>query len=374
MTHQEIFHRIMSFQSVPRLPNYELGIWGQNIERWMKEGCPDRRYLTSEWFVGEPFFHMDRREFAWLDTGPRPLFEYKVLEETDRYLIARHVNGIVTRALKEGTVCGTRMSMDEYFDFPVKDRASWLDMKGRFDGADPSRYPPVWPTWIMQVTSWRHRDYPLCLLTNGAYGLYSQLRSWAGTEGISYMFYDDPALVEEMIEHHTEFLIKLVERALGEAVTFDYFNFFEDFAGKGGPLIGPEIFRKFFLKSYQRITSRLRQAGIKHFWLDSDGDTEVLIPLLIEAGITCHWPLEQASGMDPVRLRKKFGNAIAFAGGIDKRELAKDQKAIERELYAKIPPMRESGGFIPHVDHTIQPDVSYENFLYYMDLKRKLIS
>ncbi len=132
------------------------------------------------------------------------------------------------------------------------------------------------------------------------------------------MFYDQPALVEEMIESHTEFFLKLVERALADS-TYDYFNFFEDFAGKGGPLIGPEIFRKFFLKAYQRVTARLRQAGIKHIWLDSDGDPEVLIPLLIEAGITVLWPLEQASGMDPVRLRKKFGNDIGLVGGIDKR-------------------------------------------------------
>ena len=147
--------------------------------------------------------------------------------------------------------------------FPVTDRASWLDMKRRFDPADPSRYLPDW--W-MRITTWKRRDYPLCLLTNGAYGFYSQLRWWAGTEGISYMFYDQPALVEEMIESHTEFFLKLVERALADS-TYDYFNFFEDFAGKGGPLIGPEIFRKFFLKAYQRVTAGFaRRASSTSGW------------------------------------------------------------------------------------------------------------
>jgi len=46
------------------------------------------------------------------------------------------------------------------------------------------------------------------------------------------MFYDDPALVEEMIEFNTDFLLNLVERELKD-VQFDYFNFFEDCAGKG---------------------------------------------------------------------------------------------------------------------------------------------
>ena len=153
---------------------------------------------------------------------------------------------------------------------------------------------------------------------------------------------------------------------------FDYFNFFEDFAGKGGPLISPQIFQKFFLPYYKKIINRFRQAGIKYFWLDSDGDPEVLIPLMLEAGITCLWPLEQASGMDPVRLRKKYGRDLSLAGGIDKLELAKDKKAIEKELYAKIPPLLESGGYIPHLDHTFSPEISYENFLYYLKLKGKL--
>jgi len=177
--------------------------------------------------------------------------------------------------------------------------------------------------------------------------------------------------VEEMIEFNTEFLLTLVDRALGE-VQFDFFNFFEDFAGKGGPLISPEIFRKFFLPSYQKIIERFKKAGIKYFWLDSDGDPEALYPLMLEAGITCFWPLEQSSGMDPVRLRKKFGTDVVLAGGIDKLVLAKDKRAIEDELYYKIPPLLEIGYF-PIIDHTIQPDVPYENFLYYLELKKKLL-
>jgi uroporphyrinogen decarboxylase len=186
------------------------------------------------------------------------------------------------------------------------------------------------------------------------------------------MFYDDPALVEEMIEFNTDFLLELVEPAL-QQVHFDYFNFFEDCAGKGGPLFGPDIFRKFFMKAYKRIIERLNKAGILAIWVDSDGDCEVLLPLWMEAGVNGSWPLEQMSGMDPVRLRKKFGNDLVLAGGIDKMEIAKGRKAIERELHAKIPPMLESGGYIPHIDHSIPPEISYQDFLYYMEQKNKLM-
>lgn len=368
MTNRERFCKTLSFQPVDRPPNYELGCLGQTIERWIGEGMPEHAVYMN-WFEGEPYFHLERRAFAALNVGPLPAFNYEVLEETPEYIIARHGNGVVTKALKAGTARGTRLCMDQYLSFPVTDRRSFADIKHRYDPSAPVRYP-LW--WDELARTWQTRDYPLGLLHNGTFGLYSQLRSWVGTEGISYLFFDDPALVEEMIEFNTEFFLALVERALRE-VRFDFFNFFEDLAGKGGPLISPGIFRKFFLPRYQRITERLRRAGVKHIMFDSDGDVEALIPLLLEAGITCLWPLEQASGMDPVRLRKTFGRGLALAGGLDKREFSKDRRAIAAELHAKIPPLLESGAYIPFLDHVFPQDISYDNFLYYLELKAKLI-
>lgn len=368
MTNRERFLKGLNFESVDRLPNYELGCWGQTIERWYSEGLP-RDSIYWNWFEGEPYFGIERRGFAHLDFLMVPPFEYEVIEETDRYITARHPDGIITKALKEGTVGGTRMSMDQYISFPVEDKKTFKEIKNRYNPNSPIRYPLWWDQWIK---IWKNRDYPLCLLGNGTFGLYSQLRRWVGTENISYMFYDDPEFVEEMIEFNTEFILQLVEKALSE-VQFDYFNFFEDFAGKGGPLISPTIFKKFFLPYYKKIINRFRKAGIKHFWLDSDGDCEVLIPLMIEAGINVLWPLEQASGMDPVKLRKKYGNNIALAGGIDKLQFSKDKKLIEKELYSKIPPLFDKGGYIPHLDHTFSPEIPYENFIYYLELKNKLI-
>ena len=368
MTGRERFCAVMEFKSADRLPDYELGLWGQTIKRWASEGMPeDMVYLN--WFEGNPYFRLERRGFAHINVGMLPQFDYEVIEETDRYLTARHPNGVVTKALKEGTVLGTRMSMDQYISFPVRDRKSFAHLKKRYNPASITRYGQWWDD---QVKAWKTRDYPLCLLSNGTFGLYSQLRSWYGTENISYLFYDDPSFVEEMLDFAVEFFITVTEKALKE-VSFDYFNFFEDFAGKGGPLISPQIFKRFFLPRYRRIIDRLKKAGVKYFWLDSDGNSEALIPLMLEAGITCHWPLEQASGMDPVRLRKIYGKDLALSGGLDKREIAKDKKAIRKELEAKICPLLDKGGYIPTLDHTFPPDISYENFLYYLEVKEELI-
>ena len=370
MNHRECLNRILAGEVTPWVPNYELGTWGQTVERWLAEGLDEQQTWIGrlDMFEGEPVLKLDRRAFARLDHGMFPPFRDEVLEETDRYLTMRHGNGVVTRALKEGTVRGTRMTMDTYIDFPVKDEASWADVKRRYNAKAIWRYP-FW--WDEQVRLWKDRTDPLVLMGNGTFGLYSQLRSWVGTENLSFMFYDNPALVDEMLEFVTDFFLELVEPALRE-VEFDYFNFFEDCAGKGTCLFGPALYKRFFKKHYERIIRRLNAAGIRSIWVDSDGTPTPLVPCWMDSGVNMLWPLEQASGMDPRELRRKFGKGLCLAGGIDKREIAKGPKAIEKELYAKIPPLLESGGYIPHLDHAIPPDISYQDFRYYMDLKLKL--
>lgn len=369
MTMRERFVNCLAFKPVDRVPNHELGIWGQTYERWRNEGLPEVA-LRDGWFDGLEYFHMDRREFLDINLGMMPGFTPEVIEETERYVVARHANGIVTKALKEGTVHGTRMSMDQYIDFAVKTPQDFEDLKKRYDPANPYRYP----TWFeSRATCWNARRHPMCLCVNCAMGLYSNLRVWMGTENLSYAFFDQPKLVHEMVQFVADFTMESLHRAL-DAVEIDYFNYFEDFAGKGGPLVSPAIFREFFLPHYRRMNEFFRSHGVQVITLDSDGNTEALIPQFIEAGITMHWPCEIASGMEPQKLRKEYGHDLALSGGIDKRELTKGRAEIEQEVMRKVPELIADGGFIPTLDHCFPPDISYDNFLYYMELKEKCLA
>ena len=55
---------------------------------------------------------------------------------------------------------------------------------------------------------------------------------------------------------------------------------------------------------------------------------------------------------------------------MDKRVLAQDKKAIEKEVLSKLPYMVEKGGYIPTIDHAIPHDASFENYIYYRQLIR----
>jgi len=88
---------------------------------------------------------------------------------------------------------------------------------------------------------------------------------------------------------------------------------------------------------------------------------------------------ERASNVSPQQWRKQFGKSLRLWGGVDKRVLidhgdfAHSKTAIRNHLHEFIP-LIEEGGFIPTIDHTVPPDVSWDNFRYYMDCKRLLLA
>lgn len=364
MDQRERFRRIMQFQTVDRVPNYEIGPWERTVERWHSEGLPSSVDWREYFEVGgSPHTHI--ADVPNLDMIPS--FEEKVIEETDKYIVSIGKDGIKSKNLKTSS----EEFMPQWLEFPVRNREDFRKLKQRYNAKTPGRYP-LPELWQKKVKAWRKRNYHL--RPPGEFGAYYTLRQWLGTENLSVAFYDQPLLIQEMIDFLSDFLIKVLQKAV-EEVDFDDFYFAEDMAYKGAPLISPKCFRQFLLPFYKRVIPFLRSHGIRIFNTDSDGNFDVLIPLLLEGGVTGIWPLEQASGpeMNPVALRKKYGSDLALMGGIDKRVLAKDKKSIEAELRSKLPYLLSSGGYIPFVDHLIPPDIPFENFEYYMKLKKRLL-
>ena len=158
-----------------------------------------------------------------------------------------------------------------------------------------------------------------------------------------------------------------------EKTSVEYVVINEDLSAKGGPLISPRCYREFIFPRLKRVIDFYKSHGVRYFGIDTDGNPEALVPQFMDAGVDILWPLERASDQDPVRLRKKFGKSLRLWGGVDKRELAKDNQAIEDHLRA-MAPLVEEGGYIPTVDHTVPPDVPLRNFMYYMERKRALLA
>lgn len=369
MNELERFLAVMEYKRPDRVPNWELGMWPQTRLRWEAEGM-DPRHLHGDWFAGEAALGMDGREFIRFNGGLLPAFESKVLEEDERTQLIQDGQGRIRRTLKEGSIGGGRMCMDQFLRFAVNNMDDWREVKKRFDPAIASRYEANWP--VLRPAGWKARTVPLIFGPNcSTMGFYWMARDLMGTEGLSLAWYDQPELMHDMMEFWGDFLIETAKPVLAQT-TVEYINLSEDLAMKTGPLLGPNTYRQFIWPHLRRVVEFYKSHGVRYVSIDSDGNPEVIIPLMMEAGVDIIWPLERAADQDPVRLRKKFGKSLRLWGGVDKRELAKGPAAIDEHLRT-LTGLIEEGGFIPTVDHTVPPDVSWQDFQHYMASKAKLL-
>ena len=124
---------------------------------------------------------------------------------------------------------------------------------------------------------------------------------------------------------------------------------------------------------YRRVNDFLHRRGVELIFVDSDGDISLLVPLWLDCGVRGMWPFEVQAGMDVVKLRREYGRSLLMIGGLDKRALAEGRKEIEAEILRKVPELIKDGGYIPRPDHSIPPNVSYDNFQYFMDFLRTVL-
>lgn len=370
MTDLERFHACMDYQTADRRPNHEIGVWAQTKSRWLNESPADVRHFTWNWLEQENRLLLDKREYLNINYDFIPPFEEKVLETTPEYEIIQSNKGIVSKALKAGTEEGMRMSMDQYLRHPVETPDDFKALKTRLVAAMPARYID---NVAEKKAGWKRRTHPLILGQNcAANGFYWRAREFMGTENLSLAWYDYPEMMHEMMEFYADFIIETSRPAL-QQLKMDYFTLNEDLSMKSGPLLSPQTFKEFIFPHLRRMVDFFKSHGTKYFAVDTDGDPSALVPLFLDAGVDILWPMERAANADPLVFRQKFGKALRLMGGVDKRVLVQGPAAIRRHL-RKLIPLIEEGGYIPTIDHTVPPDVSWDNFRYYMESKWALIS
>jgi uroporphyrinogen decarboxylase len=219
-----------------------------------------------------------------------------------------------------------------------------------------------WRAWKARV---EHSDLPLGI---SAGSLFGYIRDWMGFEKVCYAIMDDPGLIQDIMEHLTEFSLALIDRPT-RMVKFDFAAMWEDMCFNNGSILPPKYFKEWMVPRLKRITSCLAERGCDVVFVDCDGNINELAPLWLEAGVNCMFPVEIRAGSDPVELRKQYGHRVLLIGGVDKFALIAGQDEIKDEI-ARIKPVVEDGGYIPHVDHRCPPDVTLENYLYYLKVKR----
>lgn len=186
MNERERFLRTMRFQSVDRFPLWgSLGVWLLTYRRWRKEGLP----AISE---GE-FFGYDHQMSLPIDFGFVPPFEEKTVKETGEYKIWIDKEGVLKKEFKKDA----ELSMPQFLEFPVECRGDFKELKSRLTPSSRERFPE---NWDHLSPIYKDREIPLRLMGDRVAGFFGPLRGMMGLEKLLLTFYDDPKLIEEMME------------------------------------------------------------------------------------------------------------------------------------------------------------------------------
>lgn len=360
MTNRERLVRTLKFLPVDRIPDYEFGVWEQTAERWHSEGLPAE---YEGFFAAADYFKTDDKKKLYIGTnvGLCPYFEEKILEETATHIIKQEREGAVVEMMKPELGA----SIPRYLRYPIEKRKDWEKLRDeRLDPDAAGRLPDS----IEELCGRSFSSEEPVVISMGS--LYGWIRNWMGVENASYALYDEPGLIEEIMEHLTLLTLSVLEKLAGR-VRVDISEWWEDICFRSGPLLPPRFVAELMVPRYRRVTDFLRrELGCELNMLDCDGNIHELVSLWLAGGINVMFPLE-AAHTDAYRISEEVGSRMAFRGYFNKLALISGKAAIDKE-FERIMPLFKKGGFIPHADHLVPPDVSFENYTYYRKRKTEL--
>ncbi len=177
-----------------------------------------------------------------------------------------------------------------------------------------------------------------------------------GTEGLLMDLALYPQKVKDFANRCTDFMLGIAERQI-ELVHPQGMFIWGDVAYDKGMFLSPSLWKEIFFPCVKKLCDCIHSYGIIAVY-HGCGRSLAIFEDLIEAGVDVYNPLEAKAGMDPVELKKKYGDRIAFYGGLDARLLGESNwKDIENEVIYKLQ-AAQGGGYLPASDHSVASNVN----------------
>ena len=379
MNAREKFLAVMSFEHAAPNMKTEFGYWAGCIRRWFHEGLPKAEEIPQKFLDGDlvrggaplvpgtgelvdrnvmPYLHLDSY-LAKFPIDLSPPLEPETLEEDDHYRVIRDRYGVTKKQVKDGAA--THFTLD----FPIKNREDFYRYIEKYDREFDRRLPGNLAGMQKQL---RGRDFPIRLGGN-PYGFSFLPRYLMGDVQFMLNLYDDPGLIREFNRFFLDFLNEYWSHVL-DKIEVDCVFVLEDMAYRGGSMISPQMFEEFMAPYYRELVHFVRGFGVEYIFVDSDGLIEELIPLWIETGVNGIFPVEAVN--DIVAIREAYPR-LRMLGGVDKRKLFKPLRAPIDDELRRIAPVVKGGGYVPHIDHAVSQDISWESFKYYRERLNDII-
>ena len=349
LTTRQRFKRMFEHKEADRVPI--LGSpWGSTLARWRREGMPEDADFAD-------YFGLDRTVGVGGDNGPR--YKTKMIEETDEYTIRCDSWGTTAKNWKHAS------STPHWIARTIVDRKSWEAARARMvmtrDRIDWDRLKKHYPLW-------RANDW--WIQGNLWFGFDVTHARVVGTERLLIWMVEDPELVIDVFSTELDCSLQLLDMIWDEGYTFDSIIWPDDMGYRNGTFFSLNMYREILKPLQKRAIEWAHAKGIMAH-LHSCGNINAFVPELVEIGLDALNPLEVKAGMDPVHLKKTYGDRLVLHGGLNAM-LWDDRDRIEAEIRRLLPALKENGGYIFQEDHSIPDSVSLEDFRSIVKLAKEL--
>ena len=349
LTGHERIGRILRREKADRIGLYE-HFWSDTRKAYVEQGF----LQESESF--DDHFNFDLATCGAFNFRLDLDFSDVILEETEDLKLVKDGNGATLRWHKKN------VTTPEHVDFSIKERKQWEEMREKLTNVDVRRIN--FDNYRNAKEEAKKKNKFFCW---AGVNVFELMHPICGHEHMLYGMADDPDWVKDMVKVYSDLILSLQEILFEKEGYPDGIFYYEDMGFKERPFMSPAMYKEFIFPAHKRTIDFVHAKNLPVI-MHSCGFVEPFLPYMVEAGIDCLQAIEVKSGMDLIRIYKNYGEVLSLMGGMDVRVLFSDDKtAIDKELEAKIPIVKQGFGYILHSDHSIPGNVKYENLKYFIE-------
>jgi uroporphyrinogen decarboxylase len=192
-----------------------------------------------------------------------------------------------------------------------------------------------------------------------------------GFEQLMSDFFRKPQFIDYLFHQLANIASQSV--AILAAMGVDLICLDDDVGEPSRMMISPDLWRRFLKDPLSRIISTARAGNPSvQILYHSDGYIEPIVPDLIEIGVNAINPV-QPDVMDPVTLKERYGNKVAFWGTVGTASdwIYGTPNAIESEVKYRIETVGSGGGLVISPAYDLEPEVKWENVLAFVKAVQK---
>ncbi|MBT4502128.1 MAG: hypothetical protein HOC74_30630 [Gemmatimonadetes bacterium] len=192
-------------------------------------------------------------------------------------------------------------------------------------------------------------------------GTFEQGHALMGMEGLLTSMYTAPDMVELLFERISDIKARIAAAYVEAGVDMLWIG--DDIGIQTGPVMDPAMWRGLLLPHLAKIIAAAREVRPDiPVAYHSCGSIGFAVEGLIEAGVDVLQSI-QPEANDPAKLKREYGDQLAFWGGVGSQSTMSSGTAaeVENEVRNLIETVGDGGGLICSPAHFIEPESPLEN-------------